>query len=183
MNQRERSQVELIVARELSYTQSGLDAGTEAIYSQNSAQGRLRSGATIRMTVRHLKEAVEDHLRRLIEEVRPVSGDDEAFAIISRSMAGCIQAATAKMPRLIEVSGVGSDSPAARAGYEHWAIAQADIQGKLKIAEYGFGAVDKPSKAILGAAAMNKGGATSISFLGRDVGGHRSQPVQRRSET
>ena len=86
MNQRERSQVELIVARELSYTQSGLDAGTEAIYSQNSAQGRLRSGATIVMAVRHLKRAVEDHLRRLMEEVRPVSGGDEAFAIISRSM-------------------------------------------------------------------------------------------------
>jgi hypothetical protein len=158
MNQRERSQVELIVARELSYTQSGLDAGTEAIYSQNSAQGRLRSGATILMTVRHLKGAVEDHLRRLVEEVRPVSGADEAFAIIRRSMAACVQAATAKMPRLKEVSGFGSDSPAARAGYEHWAIAQADIELKLKIAEYGFGTVDKPSKAILGAAPMNKGG-------------------------
>src|SRR5215210_2600197 len=103
MNQRERSQVELIVGRELSYTQSGLDAGTEAIYSQNSAQGRLRYGATILMNVRHLKGAVQYHLRRLVEEVRPFSGYDDAFAIIRQSMAACIKAATAKMPRLMEV--------------------------------------------------------------------------------
>jgi hypothetical protein len=164
MNERERSQLELIVAHELSNTKAVFDTGTDAIYSQNSAKGRLRSGATIFMIVRHLKGAVEDHLRKLIEKVRPVSSDGEAFSVIRRSMEACLEAATAKMPRAIEITGLGSDSPAARAGYEHWAIAQADIDVKLKIAEYDFAKFDESSKTVVGTAKVNRGGRPRAAF-------------------
>jgi hypothetical protein len=148
MNDREREQLGLIVAHELSAVERSISEKIKAVFAEHTAQGRLHSGATVKVSVRTMQQIADRFLCDLGQKFRVVADDQEAFAILAKAVGDCLDICETQMlpvTRMASGRMQGAlDESIERAGADMFNQMRADIEAKLAIAAFDFAAPPKP---------------------------------------
>lgn len=141
VNEREREQIELVANREVGQAKSSLKENLKATYANHAATGRLRSGVTIRVAVRVMTEAAKRGLERLVNQVRSISSDQDAFQFVRQGVADILDACGAELPEVLRMaSGETRSSSINSATMGLYQNMRDEIETDLAIASYDFGA-------------------------------------------
>lgn len=141
VNEREREQIELVANREVGQAKSSLKENLKAAYANHAATGRLRSGVTIRVAVRIMTETAKRGLERLVNQVRSISNDLDAFQFVKMGVTDILDACGAELPEVLRMAsgdkGFSSVNGAAMGLYQNM---RDEIETDLAISSYDFGA-------------------------------------------
>jgi len=74
VDEREREQIGLIVTHDVALVSRVIEKQLGAIFSSHAANGRLQSGATIKVSVATMQDTAETFLSDLASKIKLVSG-------------------------------------------------------------------------------------------------------------
>ena len=168
MDDRQREQVRLITAHQVSLANREVDARVRAIFAEHAAKGRLHSGATIKIVVRAVGEITAKLLATVVPQVHDVSATLEAYEAVTSAIGECLDASLAKLPNVIFVASGESFQPgnesvrnAAMALFNEM---RADIESDLAIKAFEFTQTGPAAVRGLPDTARNKGGTPGHEF-------------------
>lgn len=130
----------------------------KAIYASHSARGLLRSGATIKASIRQMEEALRDSMTGLLEDVSAVSRCNDAFAKVDEAVQAMVASFGKELPEVTRMSGQQPGSSAASAALGLYYTMKSDIDADLIIARHGFVSGEARAPEAQAQPVKNKGG-------------------------
>jgi hypothetical protein len=163
MDDRQRTQAELILKYEIDLAKRAFTSNLSAIYAKHSARGVLRSSMTIMTAMKEMGEAAQRLLRTMSEKVRPISADDEALEMLSSKMADFLDFLSEQRASIARTANVaGSSNQAMSRLFEQM---RTDVEAQLTIAAFEFGSpAPEQSTSAVEIPRLKKGGRPPIGF-------------------
>lgn len=142
MDERQRSQIALIIENELDLAQRAAVQEGRAIYAAHSAKGILGSGATVKVVAAAIGVGSDRLLTTLIGKVGAIANDPEAADLIAAGMEAHFENAkgeVARSARMGSRSGQGDPVPSIlKAATDLFEQIKTDIRRKVEIARFDF---------------------------------------------
>ena len=143
-------QLELVLGDAVVNYTAVLKGRLEAIYSDHAANGRLHSGATVRVAVRTMDELASEAVGQMSTRALEIAGGPNAYSAFRGGVGDLLQSFRNEMPRAIQMaSGRMPNKPSPsieQAAYELFGEMESKIGRKVAIAEFDF---TKPSIAAV----------------------------------
>ena len=167
MDERQQSQIALIVAHELDLARRGAEAESKAIFAAHSAKGILGSGVTVKVVSGAIGTGSERLLAVLVEKVSAIArtpqAHDQIAAALKQHFAN-MESEVIQSARMASRRGEGDPDPSIlRAAMNLFDQIKADIRAKLEIERYAFEVTERAAEQALPATvtppvAKNRGG-------------------------
>lgn len=142
MDERQRKQIELIVAHEVELAHRASEQESRAIFAAHSAKGVLGSGATVQFVSSAIGKVSENLLKTLISKVGNISRTPAAFEIVDSGIVAHFSNMEAKVFRAAQMAsrrGHGDPIPSVlNAAQTLFGQAKADIRAKIEIERFEF---------------------------------------------
>ena len=139
MDERQRTQLSLIIAHKLSLAERATNKEANALYASMSAKGTLGSGATILAIDKVIRGIAETLLVELVDEALAISADLESHECVTSALAKHFENVTPEFDRAIKMATRGQTRPSVdQAAQDRFAQVKADIEAQLAIARFKF---------------------------------------------
>lgn len=142
MDERQRKQIELIVAHEVDLAHRASEQESRAVFAAHSAKGVLGSGATVQLVLSAIGKVSESLLKTLISKVGNISRTPAAFEMIDSGLVAHFSNMEAKVFRAAQMAsrrGQGDPVPSVlNAAQTLFGQAKADIRTKIDIERFAF---------------------------------------------
>ena len=154
MNERQRSQIALIIAHELDLAQRATEQEARAIFAAHSAKGTLGSGVTVIAVSTAIGGGSDRLLTALIEKVGSIANDPEAFELIASALEthfGNAEGEVVTSTRMASRRGPGEPDPSILgAAMKLFNEIKSDIRARIEIARFTFDGekADQPAQRL-----------------------------------
>ena len=153
MDERQQSQIALIVAHELDLARRGAEAESKAIFAAHSAKGILGSGVTVKVVSGAIGTGSERLLAVLVEKVSAIARTPQAHDQIAAALKQHfvnVEDEVVKSARMASGRGKAEPHPSIlQAAMKLFDQIKADVHAKLEIERFAFEVVERtPEQAL-----------------------------------
>lgn len=149
MDKRERNQVRLILEHLSSETLRATENAQKAMHAEHSANGTLRSGATVKRAVSIIEDHAISFVEQAVDKVAEVAKDVEAFTLIVSSFTALFRGFEPHLDNATRLATAGTDQrtdSVKTAGLQRFLDTRTRAFKQLEIHRFSF---TKPSKGDL----------------------------------
>jgi len=165
----ERNQIRLILERQVDKSLHALEDEQKALRAKRAAEGILRSGQTVKLTVRNMEGEASLFIERVINDVSDIAQDIEAFNLITASLAKLFHGFQTHLDKAVNLVSIGGDGQMGSVQIAANELFQAAKDKATKLLEIHRFSFTRPSPGSLDAMRARISGDTS----------QRSEPVRQ----